>query len=153
MAVIAVPLVLSSVGRAVPDRSVDDEDPVVDAKYGLLEEIDLLAEMDVFAADPIVEQISQQLPTAGETRDELIPVLDDVDDENVGRLDELFDAGLALSGELVTALDPLTALPTLVDPLQITFLAGVAMLLSLGATLLPSRQGARLDPAEGLRFE
>jgi ABC-type lipoprotein release transport system permease subunit len=27
------------------------------------------------------------------------------------------------------------------------------MVFSLGATLLPSYQGARLDPAEGLRYE
>ncbi len=33
------------------------------------------------------------------------------------------------------------------------FVAAIAMVLSLGATLLPSRQGARLDPAEGLRYE
>ena len=31
--------------------------------------------------------------------------------------------------------------------------AGIAMVLSLGATLLPSRHGARLDPAEALRYE
>jgi len=30
---------------------------------------------------------------------------------------------------------------------------GIALILSLGATLLPSRQGADLDPAEGLRHE
>jgi len=28
-----------------------------------------------------------------------------------------------------------------------------ALVFSLGATVLPSRQGARLDPAEGLRYE
>jgi ABC-type lipoprotein release transport system permease subunit len=40
-----------------------------------------------------------------------------------------------------------------VNPVQVGFVAGIAMVLSLGATLLPSRQGARLDPAEGLRYE
>jgi ABC-type lipoprotein release transport system permease subunit len=29
----------------------------------------------------------------------------------------------------------------------------IAMVLALGATLLPSRHGARLDPAEALRYE
>jgi ABC-type lipoprotein release transport system permease subunit len=33
------------------------------------------------------------------------------------------------------------------------FVAAMAMVFSLGATLLPSYQGARLDPAEGLRYE
>ncbi len=31
--------------------------------------------------------------------------------------------------------------------------AAIAMVLSLGATLLPSRQGAQIDPAAGLRHE
>jgi len=47
----------------------------------------------------------------------------------------------------------LSSLPTEVDPVQIVGVAGIAMVLSLGATLLPSRQGARLDPAQGLRDE
>jgi ABC-type lipoprotein release transport system permease subunit len=40
-----------------------------------------------------------------------------------------------------------------VDPVQVIGVAAIAMILSLGATLLPSRQGARIDPAEGLRHE
>jgi lipoprotein-releasing system permease protein len=62
--------------------------------------------------------------------------------------------------ETLTGIDTLPAsvyqfseLPTEVDPLQIALVAAIAMILSLGATLLPSRQGARLDPAEGLRYE
>jgi len=46
-----------------------------------------------------------------------------------------------------------STLPSQVDPLQVAFVIAIAMVLSLGATLLPSRQGARLDPAEGLRHE
>ena len=46
-----------------------------------------------------------------------------------------------------------SSLPSSVDPLQVGMMAAIAMLLSLGATLLPSRQAARLDPAESLRYE
>jgi lipoprotein-releasing system permease protein len=62
--------------------------------------------------------------------------------------------------ETVTGVDALPAsvyqfssLPSEVDPSQVALVALIAMVLSLGATLLPSRQGARLDPAEGLRYE
>ncbi len=62
--------------------------------------------------------------------------------------------------EAVTGIDTLpasvyqfSALPWKIDPVQIATVAAIAMVLSLGATLLPSRQGARLDPAEGLRYE
>ena len=62
--------------------------------------------------------------------------------------------------EAVTGIDTLPAsvyqfssLPWRIDPVQIVIVASIAMVLSLGATLLPSRQGARLDPAEGLRYE
>ncbi|MFP6628037.1 MAG: lipoprotein-releasing ABC transporter permease subunit [Myxococcota bacterium] len=62
--------------------------------------------------------------------------------------------------EMLTGVDALPAsiyqfstLPSEVDPTQVALVAVIAMVLSLGATLLPSRQGARLDPAEGLRYE
>jgi lipoprotein-releasing system permease protein len=44
-------------------------------------------------------------------------------------------------------------LPAELDPAQIAVAVGIAMVLALGATLLPSRQGARLDPVEALRYE
>jgi len=78
-------------------------------------------------------------------------------------------AGLAVTARLpwiqqqvekVTGIDTLpksvyqfSTLPTEVDPHQVAGVALIAMILSLGATLLPSRQGARLDPAEALRYE
>jgi lipoprotein-releasing system permease protein len=78
-------------------------------------------------------------------------------------------AGIAVTGQLawiqekieaVTGIDTLPAsvyqfseLPSKVDPVQVAGVAAIAMILSLGATLLPSRQGARIDPAEGLRHE
>jgi len=46
-----------------------------------------------------------------------------------------------------------SSLPSTVDPVQVGLMATIAMVLSLGATLLPCRQGARLDPAEALRYE
>jgi len=47
----------------------------------------------------------------------------------------------------------LSSLPSRVDPVQVAVVVLLAMVLSLGATLIPSRQGARIDPAEGLRHE
>jgi len=63
--------------------------------------------------------------------------------------------------EALTGIDTLPAtvyqgvstLPSDIDPLQVAGVVAIAMVLALGATLLPSRQGARLDPAEALRYE
>jgi lipoprotein-releasing system permease protein len=62
--------------------------------------------------------------------------------------------------EAVVGIDTLPAsvyqfdtLPAELDFGQITIAVGIAMVLALGATLLPSRQGARLDPVEALRYE
>ena len=62
--------------------------------------------------------------------------------------------------EAVLGIDTLPAsvyqvstLPAELDWVQIAIAVGIAMVLSLGATLLPSRQGARIDPVEALRYE
>ena len=44
-------------------------------------------------------------------------------------------------------------LPSEMNPVDVVVIATIAMVLSLGATLLPSRQGSRVDPVEGLRHE
>ncbi|MCP5071525.1 MAG: lipoprotein-releasing system transmembrane subunit LolC, partial [bacterium] len=62
--------------------------------------------------------------------------------------------------ETLTGIDTLPAaiyqfstLPSEIDVGQVAVVVAIAMVLSLGATLLPSRHGARLDPAEALRYE
>ena len=46
-----------------------------------------------------------------------------------------------------------STLPAELDPAQIAVAVGIAMVLALGATLLPSRQGSRIEPVEALRYE
>ena len=46
-----------------------------------------------------------------------------------------------------------STLPAELDAGQIAFAVGIALVLALGATLLPSRQASRLDPVESLRYE
>ncbi len=62
--------------------------------------------------------------------------------------------------ETITGIDTLpaaiyqfSALPWQIDVGQIAIVVAIAMVLALGATLLPSRHGASLDPAEALRYE
>ncbi|MDJ0867199.1 MAG: lipoprotein-releasing ABC transporter permease subunit [Myxococcota bacterium] len=63
--------------------------------------------------------------------------------------------------EAITGIDALPAsvyqgiseLPAELDAVQIAVVVGIAMALALGGTWIPSRQGARVDPAEALRYE
>jgi len=62
--------------------------------------------------------------------------------------------------ERITGIDTLppeiyqfSTLPSEMNPVDVVAIATIAMVLSLGATLLPSRQGAQVDPVEGLRRE
>ena len=47
----------------------------------------------------------------------------------------------------------LQRLPHAVEPAQLGLISLIAMVLSIGATLLPSWQASRLEPAEALRYE
>ena len=78
-------------------------------------------------------------------------------------------AGIAVTNQLpwiqetiegITGIDTLppsiyqfSTLPSEMNPVDVVVIASIAMVLSLGATLLPSRQGSRVDPVEGLRHE
>jgi lipoprotein-releasing system permease protein len=44
-------------------------------------------------------------------------------------------------------------IPTLVDPLTVTWIVVGAMLIAVVASILPARRAARLHPVEALRYE
>lgn len=71
------------------------------------------------------------------------------------RLDWIQNTIEAVTGvdTLPESIYQLSTLPADHDPLQLFGVAAMAMVLALGATLVPARQGARFDPVEGLRSE
>jgi lipoprotein-releasing system permease protein len=48
---------------------------------------------------------------------------------------------------------PMTTLPVQVLPLDVAMIAGAAVLITFLATLYPSWQASRVQPAEALRYE
>jgi lipoprotein-releasing system permease protein len=71
------------------------------------------------------------------------------------RLDWIQQTIEALTGvdTLPASIYQLSTLPAHHDPVQVIGIVTMAMVLSLGATLVPARQGASFDPVEGLRSE
>jgi lipoprotein-releasing system permease protein len=71
------------------------------------------------------------------------------------RLDWIQSSIEAFTGvdTLPASIYQLSTLPADHDPVQLAGIIAMAMVLSLGATLVPARQGARFDPVEGLRSE
>ena len=59
----------------------------------------------------------------------------------------------ALTGvdTLPSSVYQISTLPSQVNPVEVAGVVSIALVLALGATLLPSRHGARLDPVEALR--
>ena len=44
-------------------------------------------------------------------------------------------------------------LPVSIEPLSIAMIAGASLLISLAATIYPSRQAARMTPVDAIRYE
>jgi lipoprotein-releasing system permease protein len=47
----------------------------------------------------------------------------------------------------------LSKLPSEMDPAEVGVIVAISLLLSMGATIYPALQAARLDPVEALRYE
>ena len=71
---------------------------------------------------------------------------------NIGAIQHFLEGllGVSLFNQEVYMLD---AIPALVDPVDVFWVAIWSLFMSCVASLLPSWQAAKLDPVEALRFE
>ncbi len=71
----------------------------------------------------------------------------------LGWIQQRAEALVGIDALPATVYQGISELPAELDVTQIATVIGIAMVLALGGTWVPSRQAARVDPAEALRYE